>query len=374
MHVDAKGAAGAPAPEPPLAALTAAAPPSSDVEYEMAAPAGRASTPAPQGTPGKTVAPSVAASREMLDIEARVELHVQNARRAAKALHALAERAGGVVTAERIDGGSEHHAASMTLRVPSGAAQGLLGDLEKLGSVQQQSLTARDIGKEYFDAHLRLSSLETTLRRYEELLEKAGKVEELLRIEQELSRLRGEIEQVKGDLRWLSDRAARATLHVTLRERPLELAAAEEPEAKFFPGVRAPLLFDFGTRGVPSYGGGGVSMRFMRALSFDLDVLKRFDSEARGPDAFLASAGGEIYSNLLGGGRRGFLNPYLGWRAGYARFDHHDQALLGATLGVELYKNRWLELDLEARHLLTFGGERGAHYALLPALALGVAF
>jgi hypothetical protein len=56
------------------------------------------------------------------------------------------------------------------------------------------------------------------------------------------------------------------------------------------------------------------------------------------------------------------------------RFDGDNQALLGATLGLELYKNRWFGLDVEARNYLAFGGARGAHYLLTPALSACVAF
>ena len=97
----------------------------------------------------------------------------------------------------------------------------MLDELDQVGNVLSQSVEAKDIGKEYFDAQLRLSSLELTLHRYEEILTHATKVEEILRIEQELGRLRAEIEQVKGNLRWLSDRAARATLHLALSEKVL---------------------------------------------------------------------------------------------------------------------------------------------------------
>ena len=61
-------------------------------------------------------------------------------------------------------------------------------------------------------------------------------------------------------------------------------------------------------------------------------------------------------------------------RAGYARFDKDNQALVGATLGIELFKNRFFDLDLEARNYFAFGGDRGGHYVLVPALAAGVAF
>ena len=333
--------------------------------------------PAPEptsGTPVPSAPVAVAATREMLDIEANVALQVPSVKRAVKQLHQLAARIGGVVTAERVDTSSQYGSAQLTLRVPSRSTQAVFEDLEQLGSVLNQTVTARDIGKEFFDANLRLSSLAATLRRYEEILTKASKVEEILRIEQELARLRAEIEQVKGDLRWLSDRAARATLHVSLRERASEIAYSEPAEPKFYPGLRAPLLLDFGRTEQLLHAGGGVSVRFARALSIDLDVLRRFGSEARGPDVLLISAGGEVYSDLLGGGERRFLNPYLGFRAGYARIEDDNQAILGGTVGIELFKNRWFDLDLETRHYLAFIGPRGPHYLLEPGLAASLAF
>jgi hypothetical protein len=352
----------------------------------MAPPAPLA-TPAPDAAPSEAPAPelpsstptpaapvAVAATREMLDIEANVALQVPSAKRAVKQLHQLAARIGGVATAERVDTSSQYGSAELTLRVPSRSTQAVFEELEKLGSVLHQTVTARDIGKEFFDANLRLSSLSATLRRYEEVLAKASKVEEILRIEQELARLRAEIEQVKGDLRWLSDRAARATLHVSLRERVPEVASSEEPEPKFYPGLRTPLLLDFGRTEQPLHVGGGVSARFARAFSIDLDVLRRFGSESRGPDVLLISAGGEVYSELLGSGERRFLNPYLGFRAGYARVEDHNQAIVGGTAGIELFKNRWFDLDVETRHYLAFIGPRGPHYLLEPGLAASVAF
>jgi hypothetical protein len=328
----------------------------------------------PQPTIAATPGVATAPAREMLDIEANVNLQVPKVKQAVRQLHELTARVGGVITNEHVDSTTEYGAAELTLRVPSGVAQGVFDELEKLGSVLGQNVTARDIGKEYFDANLRLSSLEATQRRYQEILTRAATVEEILRIEAELGRIRTEIEQVKGNLRWLSDRAARATLHITLRERVPQIVHSDDPKPKFFPGLRLPALVDFGKRDTQSYFGGGFSLRTTRAFSLDFDVFKRQGSEARGPDAVLASIGGEIYSDLLGGGERRFLNPYLGWRAGYARFDANNQALLGATLGLELYKNRWFGLDAEVRNHLAFGGDRGAHYLFAPALAARIAF
>jgi len=358
------------APAPPPAADAA---PSANATVE--APRTEAGMPG-SGSAGTTTATQAAEpSREMLDIEGSVSLQVPKVKMALHALREMTKRAGGVVTEERVDTTSADGSAQVTLRVPSGKAQSMLDELDQIGNVLSQSVEAKDIGKEYFDAQLRLSSLQVTLRRYEEILTHATKVEEILRIEQELGRLRAEIEQVKGNLRWLSDRAARATLHVALREKTPEIAAAvQEPEAKFYPGLRLPALIDFGQGGGHGYVGGGLSLRFSRGLSFDLDILEHPGSNQHAPDVILATLGGELYSDRLGGGERRFLNPYLGFRAGYARFDHDNQALVGATIGVELYKNDWLGIDAEARNYLAFIGDRGAHYVLNPALSAAISF
>jgi len=364
----------APPPPPADAAPSAAAPsPAAEAPRETAA-----GMPGSAATPTAVTGPITGAagpSREMLDIEGNVSLEVPKVKTALRALREMTKRAGGVVTEERVDTTSGAGNAQMTLRVPSGKAQNLLDELDGVGSVLSQSVEAKDIGKEYFDAQLRLSSLEVTLRRYEEVLTHATKVEEILRIEQELGRLRSEIEQVKGNLRFLSDRAARATLHVALHEKTPEIATAvEEPEAKFYPGLRLPTLIDFGRQGGYGYVGGGLSLRFSRAISLDLDILEHPGESAHTPDAILATIGGEVYSERLGGGERRFFNPYLGWRIGYARFDHDNQALVGATVGVELYKNDWVAIDAEARNYLAFIGERGAHYLLNPALSAAISF
>jgi len=370
----AEAAPGMPAPAPPPpsdAAPSAQAGVEAPRETGVAMPGAVGSTTAAPGTAAQAAEPS----REMLDIEGSVSLQVPTVRLALRALRELTKRAGGVVTEERVDSTSAHGSAQVTLRVPSGKAQSMLDELDQLGTVLSQSVAAKDIGKEYFDARLRLSSLELTLHRYEEILTHATKVEEILRIEQELGRLRAEIEQVKGNLRWLSDRAARATLHVALHEKAPEIAEpVAEPEAKFYPGLRLPVLIDLGHSGGYGYVGGGLSLRFSRAISLDLDILEHAGSGAPVPDALLATLGGELYSDRLGGGERRFLNPYLGWRLGYARLEHDNQALLGATIGLELYKNDWLGIDVEARNYLAFIGDRGAHYLLNPALSGRIAF
>ena len=139
--------------------------------------------------------------------------------------------------------------------------------------------------------------------------------------------------------------------------------------------MRATYLLDFrGEDGDDGYFGGGVSLRVMRAFSVEIDALRGFGSEQRGIDGLLITIGGDYYSKLAGGGERRFLNPYLGYRFGYARLPGKEDAFtVGGVVGVELLKTRSLSLDADVTGL-GFLGDRDAHFAVQPALTVNFAF
>jgi hypothetical protein len=313
----------------------------------------------------------------MLDIQAALQIKVDNLNQSIKAIHELARKHNGTITEERLQalGGSSNE-ASLTLRVPSGASDVFFDELRRVGEVLSQQISVRDVGKEFHDAGILLRNLEATMKRYEEILQKANNVQEILHVEGELARLRAEIDRVKGNLRWLADRAARATVQITLRtDQPQPQIVAEEPEARFYPGIRATYLGDYqADEGTSGYIGGGLTLRFSRSLGFEIDGLRNIDSDRRGLDIFMATFGGDVYSEFLGDGKRRWLNPYLGLRGGYARFVGTDQAVLGSTLGVEIFKSDFIEIDADVRLLGFFFGKLGAHAAMQPTLGANVAF
>ena len=181
-------------------------------------------------------------------------------------------------------------------------------------------------------------------------------------------------DSVKGDLRYLGDRAARATVFVLLHERSKEIAVAPEREAKFYPGVRAVMLTELRSgRGTVSNFGGGLVVGAGRPLNVELDLLKRAHSESSGLDVVLATIGGDAYSDFLGGGERRYLNPYLGLRVGYARLKAENDFAVGANVGVELLKTRYSTIDLDLRALGLFG-KPGSELGLQPTLGANVAF
>lgn len=323
--------------------------------------------PAQPSAPGAPVAPR---DGVMLDIQARVDVAVKDVRSAAAELRKMVVSRGGVVTRESLASGENGGEARLTVRVPAGDSNGVVTAIHTLGEVTVHEMTAEDVGKRFYDSQVALANLEVTLARYRAILERATTVQEVLVIEQHLARVRGEIERIKGELRFLRDRAAKATIHVTLRSTKAELA-----RAAFYPGVRAAYLLDFrGEQGEDGYLGGGLSLRFSRALSVELDALRRFGSEERGIDGLLVTLGSDTYSQLAGGGARPFLNPYLGYRVGYARLPGKEDAfVVGGVAGVGLVQTRWVSLDADVTGL-GFFGDRAVHFAVQPALTVNFAF
>jgi hypothetical protein len=340
--------------------------------------AGGAAAPPPLAqTPGVTRVESTEVKPvRMLDIEARLTIEVKDVARAAQQLRALAVRSGGEVVQESLTDADSAPRGQLTLRVPARGADAFLGQVEDVGSVTSRQVTVNDLGKQYYDASLRLQNLQWALARYEQILARANNVDEILRVEQQIARVRGEIEQIKGELRYMQDRAARATVHVSLlgpeavQERPVE-----NPTAKLFPGIRFGYLRDFrGDDGSAGYLGGGVSLRMLRRLSIDLEGLRATDTDSQALQLFLASFGGELYSEFLGGGRRKWLNPFLGFRAGYARFLKKNEIVAGGSIGVEIFKSEIVSVEFDTRIYGMFGSSAGAHMTVQPALGMNIAF
>ena len=319
--------------------------------------------------------PSPAAAAEMLDIEATLNIVVDQITTAATELRKLVRHHGGVLVEDVVDE-SSYGSGRFLIRIAAPGTDAMMTSLEHLGQVRSRLVNARDIGKQYLDAQLQLENLKVAMARYEQILAKADKVAEILTIERELTRLRGEIEQVKGNLRWMQDRVARSTIHVNLASPHLAaLQGPVEPQAKFYPSLRLAFAEDMRGNNVHhGYLGGGISLRANRAFSLDLDGLRRTStgSPIKGLDVFLITLGGEAYSEFLGNGTRRFANPYLGWRLGYARFLGNNEFALGATVGLEVVKTRYLGVDVAVRGMGLLG--HSAHLAIEPDVTVSLAF
>ena len=309
---------------------------------------------------------------ELREIEVHLMLEVDDISRAVERVHALVATFGGQVIHEVFEDSASQHGAALSIRAPAEKTTGFLAKVSDVGRVRSRKVQSQDISRKYLDAEILLKNLRATLARYQELLARADTVTEVAGIEASLARLRTQLERVEGDLRWLADLGARSTIYLKLSSaEPEQYSSA--PEAKLWPGLRGSLLFDLGSDAEPnSFGGGGLAFSFQRSFGFDVALMHDLGDDDI--NVFYASIGGEVYSDYLGGGRRRWLNPYLGFRGAYLHHQGLHEAALGATVGIELWRSDMLLFDIQARGYAAFASELGLHALLEPGLGLHMAF
>lgn len=118
---------------------------------------------------------------------------------------------------ERFENNDSRVSYTLKVRIPAKQFETFLTESEKDGGeIIHKNISARDVTEEYVDGEIRLNSKRLFRNRYNQLLEKAGKVDDILAIEENIRTLQEEIESQEGQLKFLDDRVAYSTLEITL--------------------------------------------------------------------------------------------------------------------------------------------------------------
>lgn len=106
----------------------------------------------------------------------------------------------------------------ITLRIPSSEFNTVLSGVKKLGKVINSSVSGSDITKQYVDTEARLRSKEIQQERLLDILGRAEKVEDILRVEEELNRVRTEIEMYASQISNWDNLVQYSTINIYMRE------------------------------------------------------------------------------------------------------------------------------------------------------------
>lgn len=129
----------------------------------------------------------------------------------------IAREAGGYVAGSTLRSENDRPIATITLKVPADAYSETMGRLRALAvKVDSENATTQDVTEEYADLQAQLRNLEATEQQYLRLLERAGTIEEILKVQQQLSQTRGQIERVKGRLQFMDRRTEFSTITLTI--------------------------------------------------------------------------------------------------------------------------------------------------------------
>jgi hypothetical protein len=115
------------------------------------------------------------------------------------------------------DGGARSFQAS--LRIPADQLAGALGQLRTLGSVENESQSGEEVTQQHADLAARLTNARVTEEQLRTILhDRAGKMEEVLRVEEQIAETRGQIEQMEAEQTALEHRVTFATVDLQLTE------------------------------------------------------------------------------------------------------------------------------------------------------------
>jgi hypothetical protein len=310
---------------------------------------------------------------EQLVIEGNLRVEVDKVADIVDALRTQVESAGGRVVVETVNGAEESWTAEVKIRVPPANLESTLKWIATRGNIIEKRMTANDVSKELFDQELEIANQQAALDRLGKLLEQGGlAMADVLSIEKEMTRIRGRIDELKGATRFTKDRVAYATVDIYFSRK---YGTVNVASAKAYPGARAVMmtLLAPGNLQRTRFGGGFVVHPTLRTWSFEVDVFGSTANEAADARsrAVIATMGGAFYSDFLGAGQRQFLNPYIGYRAGYGYLDS-SRFVAQFEAGVELVKTKHVVVDANVRATGLIGSN--TDLGLVSAVGAVVAF
>jgi uncharacterized protein DUF4349 len=127
----------------------------------------------------------------------------------------IAQNNGGFVLSSQIRG---QRRGTLVLRIPAKRFDDAMVALRAIGVVQAQSITGKDVTAQYIDLKARLQNAigqRTVLRN---LMAQATTIQETITVQNRLSQVELEVEQIQGQLNFIDDQVAEATVRVELHE------------------------------------------------------------------------------------------------------------------------------------------------------------
>ena len=162
------------------------------------------------------------AQRRIIVRTVDMTLEVPDVAGSVDAIGDMAEELGGwVVYSDR----SRKHRGAISVRVLAKELDQAVERLRAMASkVNFEVSTSRDVTDEFVDTTARLTNLKATEAALISLLERAGDVEDLLKVQQELTRVQEEMERLQGRIKFLEQTSAYSLINVSLELAPMDMA------------------------------------------------------------------------------------------------------------------------------------------------------
>lgn len=174
-------------------------------------------------TAGSTERGQAAVQEEKLVYTSRVTLEAEDFDAASDSLHASIHALGGIIISENARNLNKisyngYRSLDMTVRIPQENYDAFLSGLSESYNVASIQNTVDNLTETYYDNENRLKSYRIQEERLFAMLEKAGTVEEMLKIEERLCDVQYQIEALTNTQRTIDNDVKYATFYLNLNE------------------------------------------------------------------------------------------------------------------------------------------------------------
>ena len=176
--------------------------------------------------------------------ESNLSMVVSNVREASDQITAEAKRAGGYMVSTSLTSPEEAPFATVVIRLPASKLKNSLDFFRSQAiRVTSENILGTDVTDQYVDLQARLDTLNKTKGKFEEILNKAAAVQDILQVQQQLVFIQEQIDALKGQQQYLEQTAklAKMTVYLSTDEFSLPYAPSERfrPEVIFKEAVRS---------------------------------------------------------------------------------------------------------------------------------------
>lgn len=161
--------------------------------------------------------------------KAYLDMEVSDYEKAREEILTLVQTNNGTIERSEDRSSNYRKQTEMTIRVLPEKLDGLVASIADLArNVERKAIETEDITRQYIDLETRLESKRAVIERYQQLLQQAKDVSEVLEVEENLRKVTEEIESTEAQLRYLSNQVGKSTLYLTFYE-PIERVTSTGP-------------------------------------------------------------------------------------------------------------------------------------------------
>jgi hypothetical protein len=177
----------------------------------------RSSVPNPPPIPPPTLGESKHTAIKKIIKDGNMSIEVTDLQNSKKRVDSLVKLYNGYYAKESLNNYRRTISYNLKIRVPSNNFEKLVADVEKgKGKINSKEIDARDVTDEFIDVETRLNNKRSYLKRYNELLNKAKTIKDIVQIEDKISEIEEEIESSVARLKYLNDQVDYSTLTLNI--------------------------------------------------------------------------------------------------------------------------------------------------------------